>query len=152
MTFFSRRFVRRRIISLATTLTFSATSFALAQAPKGALHLQALASEADEQQFLFANGLAISNMSTAMLVKPAGDVDRDFAAAMVPHYQGAIDIARAELKFGHDPELRRMAEEIVAQRGREMSVMRHAIGEPSTRLDGNPSLHPGTVLTEASAN
>jgi hypothetical protein len=68
VTIFSRTFVRRRIISLATTLTFSATSFALAQAPKGALHLQALASEADERQFLFANDLAISSMSRAMLV------------------------------------------------------------------------------------
>jgi hypothetical protein len=68
--FFSRTFVRRRIISLATTLTFSASSFALAQAPKGALHLQAAASEADEPQFLFDNDLAISTMSRGMLISP----------------------------------------------------------------------------------
>jgi hypothetical protein len=74
---FSRRFVRRRMISLATSVTFMATSFALAQDPKSHAHSWA-ESDAIEPQFLFDNDLAISNMNREMLAKPTGDVDHDF--------------------------------------------------------------------------
>ena len=104
VTLFSRAFVRRRVISLATTLSVAATSFALAQDPKAMLHLRSAAKQAEEQQFLFANDLAISNTSREMLVTPTGDIDRDFAAIM--QHQGAIDMAEAELKYGHNDELR----------------------------------------------
>jgi hypothetical protein len=107
---FSRAFVRRRVISLATTLSVTATSFALAQDPKGVLHLRSVAKQAEEQQFIFANDLAISNMSRETLAAPTGDIDRDFAAIMIPQHQDAIDMAEAELKYGHNDELRRLGE------------------------------------------
>lgn len=125
MPLFSRRFVRRRMISLATGVTFMATSFALAQDPNG--HSRSRAeSDATEQQFLFDNDLAISNMNREMLAKPTGDVDQDFVDAMIPHHQGAIDMARAELKYGHNSELRQLAQKIVDGQAREISLMRHA--------------------------
>jgi uncharacterized protein (DUF305 family) len=135
VTLFSRAFVLRRVISLATTLSVAATSFALAQDPKVELHLRSGAKEAEEQQFLFANDLAISNMSREMLVTPTGDIDRDFVAIMIPQRQGAIDLAKAELKYGHNDELRRLAETIVAQQQQEISILRHITG---TAADANP--------------
>ena len=81
-------FVRKQIISVTTTLSVTVSSFALAQDPRQVLHPQGQAGEAEEQQFLFANDLAISNMSREMLVKPTGDVDRDFVAIM---YHGDTD-------------------------------------------------------------
>ena len=129
MAVLSRAFIRRRIISLAATLSVTATSFALAQAPKNTRHLRTAARQAEERQFLFANDLAISDMSREMLVPPTGDIDRDFAAIMIPQHQAAIDMAQAELKYGHNEEVRRLAQRIVSQREQEISAMRRVIGE-----------------------
>ncbi|MDB5832919.1 MAG: hypothetical protein JWR14_2749 [Caballeronia sp.] len=46
-----------------------------------------------------------------MLIKPSGDIDRDFTVMMIPHHQGAIDMAQAELRDGHNEQLRRIAQE-----------------------------------------
>jgi hypothetical protein len=61
MALLSRSFIRKRLISLATTLSVSATSFALAQDPTTAHHIRATAADFNEQQFLFDNDLAMSN-------------------------------------------------------------------------------------------
>jgi uncharacterized protein (DUF305 family) len=138
VTVFSRAFVRRRVISLATTLSVTAVSLALAQEPKGAFHLRQGAKEAEEQQFLFANDLAMSNMNRDMLVPPTGDIDRDFADIMIPHHQATIDMAEAELKYGHDDQLRRLAEKIVAQQQQEISILSRTSG--STAAPGAPTV------------
>ena len=56
-----------------------------------------------------------------------GDPDHDFAAMMIPHHQGAVDMAKVELIYGKDPVLRRLAQEIVVTQEQEIVVM-------STRL------------------
>jgi uncharacterized protein (DUF305 family) len=66
-------------------------------------------------------------MMADMMIKPTGDVDRDFVAMMVPHHQGAVDMAKAELKYGRNERLRRLAQEIVAKQQQEMIVMRDAV-------------------------
>jgi uncharacterized protein (DUF305 family) len=109
MPLFSRGFVRRRAISLATSLSVMATSFALAQDPKHDSQARG-AKDTDEQQFLFDSNLATSNMNRTMLMAPTGDIDRDFVDMMVPHHQGAIDMPRAEIKYGHNDELRQLAQ------------------------------------------
>jgi uncharacterized protein (DUF305 family) len=63
-----------------------------------------------------------------MAVRPSGDVDRDFVAMMVPHHQGAIDMAQAELRHGRNEQLRRMAQEIIVTQQQEIAAMRLAIG------------------------
>ena len=119
MVLFSRSFIRKRVISLATTVSVTATSFALAQDPvrayhvRGARPIQSTADRPDysaERPFLSENDAAMNKMMADMTIKPSGDVDRDFVTMMVPHHQGAIDMAKAELKYGHNELLRRMTE------------------------------------------
>ena len=69
-------------------------------------------------------------MMANMTVKPTGDVDRDFVAMMTPHHQGAIERAQAELRYGHNQPLRRMAQEVIVTQLQEIAAMRLALGQP----------------------
>src|SRR6267154_4676956 len=138
MTVFSRSFVRKRVISLATTASVAATSLALAQGStssyhvRGAMPVQYVADRPDyyeESPFLSENDAAMNKMMANMTIKPTGDADRDFVAMMVPHHQGAVDMAKAELKYGHNEQLRRLAQEIIVTQQQEITVMRHAVGD-----------------------
>lgn len=63
-------------------------------------------------------------MMNAMHVKPTGRPDQDFVHMMIPHHQGAIDMAKAELQYGTDPELRQLATDIVAAQEKEIAQMK----------------------------
>src|SRR5260370_3744956 len=65
---------------------------------------------AAEAPFLAGNSAAMDKMMVGMHVKPTGDVDADFAATMIPHHQGAIDMALAHLRYGKNEQLRRIAQ------------------------------------------
>ena len=70
---------------------------------------------------------AMRKMMAGMEVRPTGDVDRDFAALMIAHHQGAIDMAQAELRHGGNVLLRRMAQEIVVEQTSEIAAMNLAL-------------------------
>jgi uncharacterized protein (DUF305 family) len=84
----------------------------------------------EETSFLARSNTAMTRMMAGMKIKPSNDVDRDFVAMMVPHHQGAIDMAEAELSYGHNEPLRGLAQEIIATQEQQIVVMRHALGEP----------------------
>jgi uncharacterized protein (DUF305 family) len=114
----------------------------------GALSIPARAQDApanapnSEAPFLAANDAAMDTMMKDMAIKPSGDVDRDFVAMMVPHHQGAIDMAEALLRYGHNEQLRRLAQEIIVTQQQEIAAMRLAVGEPlppSTPAPDQPS-------------
>ncbi|WP_233806365.1 CopM family metallochaperone [Paraburkholderia sp. HP33-1] len=52
-----------------------------------------------------------------------GDADRDFVAHMIPHHQGAIEMAQAELKYGKDPEIKQLARNIIKAQHDEIAFM-----------------------------
>jgi uncharacterized protein (DUF305 family) len=88
------------------------------------------ATSSDEAAYLSENDAAMTKMMNDMAVKPTGDVDRDFVAMMVPHHQGAVDMARAVLRYGHNEQIRRIAQEIIVDQLQEIAAMRLAVGEP----------------------
>jgi uncharacterized protein (DUF305 family) len=83
-----------------------------------------------EASFMAENRAAMNKMMMGMAVKPSGNVDADFTAMMIPHHQGAVDMAEAELHYGHNRKLRRIARNIVAGQRQQIGAMRAALGQP----------------------
>src|SRR5215468_3050107 len=101
-----------------------------------------------EAPFLAENVAAMKKMMGDMAVKPTGDVDADFVAMMVPHHQGAIDMALAVLRHGRNPQLRRLAQEIIVTQQQEIAVMRLAVGQSLPSSRPSPSEEPSVQGTE----
>ena len=81
----------------------------------------------DDELFLAENKAAMRKMMVGMNVRPSGDVDRDFAVAMISHHQGAIEMAEAQLRYGRNEQLRRIAQEIIVTQQEEIAAMKLAI-------------------------
>ena len=67
---------------------------------------------------------SMKTMMNGMNVKPTGKPDEDFVRMMIPHHQGAVDMAKVELQYGTDPELRQLATDIVAAQDKEIAQMK----------------------------
>jgi uncharacterized protein (DUF305 family) len=85
--------------------------------------------DSSEGQFLEAMRDIMTTMHHGMATPPTGNIDADFVAMMVPHHQGAIDMARMQLRYGHKERLRRIAQEIIVDQEQEIAVMRLAVEE-----------------------
>ena len=70
---------------------------------------------------------AMEHMHRDMSIVPSGNPDRDFAAMMIPHHQGAVDMAKVELQFGKNPVLRRLAQGIIVEQLQEIEVMQREL-------------------------
>ena len=118
-------------IAAATALAANST-----EAPSLAEYITAICSAAfhsappEEAPFLSENVGAMTRMMIGMEITPSGDVDTDFAAMMIPHHQGALEMAQAELRHGHNEQLRRIAQEIIVTQQQEIAAMRLALGQP----------------------
>jgi uncharacterized protein (DUF305 family) len=95
----------------------------------------------------FAAGMhrAMRTMAEAMHAAPtSGDADRDFLAMMIPHHQGAVEMARLVLVHGRDPLVRKLAEEIIAGQQAEIRSMEARLrvlqGGAPADADGFPAL------------
>jgi uncharacterized protein (DUF305 family) len=152
-------FIRSRfcLSSVAAAAGLIATATVLAADPAEvsslAEYITAICSAAfqsappEEEPFLSENVGAMTRMMVGMEITPSGDVDTDFAAMMIPHHQGAIGMARAELRHGRNEQLRRIAQEIIVTQQQEIAAMRLALGQPlppSLAAPDQPSdLSPG---------
>lgn len=103
-----------------------------------------------EAPFLAENTAAMDKMMADMDVKPTGDVDRDFVAMMIPHHQGAIDMALAVLRYGKNEQIRRIAQEIIVEQQQEIAAMRLALGQPLPPSAPAPT-QPGMPLAGSPA-
>jgi uncharacterized protein (DUF305 family) len=86
-------------------------------------------SPAEEAPFLLQMHASMARMDDAMAVAPTGNIDADFVAMMIPHHQAAIDMAQLQLRYGHDRQLARIAQEIIVEQQQEIAVMRRALGD-----------------------
>src|SRR5437016_13092491 len=83
---------------------------------------------------------AMDRMGKGMAIAHSGNPDRDFAAMMIPHHQGAIDMAKVQLQFGRDPVLRRLAQAIILEQQQEIDLMRGELSQlPSSSSDSAAS-------------
>ncbi len=67
---------------------------------------------------------ANDKMHKAMDIPYTGDPDKDFVAGMIPHHEGALDMARIVLRHGRDPEIRALAEAIIREQEKEIALFR----------------------------
>ena len=75
---------------------------------------------------------AMDRMDTGMMAaKPTGNPDRDFAAMMISHHQGAVDMAKIQLIYGRDPVMWRLAQAIIVEQQQEIELMQRFLHEPS---------------------
>jgi uncharacterized protein (DUF305 family) len=108
---------------LVAAFMAAAPGLALAQsaqpdAMKG-MAMKSAASPAD-QAFMESMQAMMKNMN----VRPTGKPDQDFVLMMMPHQQGAIDMAKVELRYGKDPELLKLAGDIVTAQEKEIAEMK----------------------------
>ena len=81
-------------------------------------------------QFMQEMNGSMGRMDRGMAEAPMnGNADHDFASMMVPHHQGAIDMAKAELVYGKVPVMRRLAQEILVDQQSEIDAMRLWLGK-----------------------
>jgi uncharacterized protein (DUF305 family) len=108
------------VLTLAVALA-SASAWAQQPMPGMAMHKS---TDADASPSTRAFKEADEKMMRQMGAAMTGDADRDFVAGMIPHHQGAIDMAKVELQYGKDPSLRQLAREIVDAQTKEIALMR----------------------------
>jgi len=120
--------MRRRIV-LTSILVTSIAGIAFAQSVH---HGDQTSGHGNSADSTFASQMmqAMDRMNSGMAAaRPMGDPDRDFAAMMIPHHQGAIDMAKVELIYGRDPVLRRLAQGIIVEQQQEIELMQRSLSE-----------------------
>lgn len=123
---------------LAPTLR-SATMIAAKQMAMPMCSPDAAPPTKEEEAFMKENNVAMDSMMAGMNVAASGDIDRDFTRMMIPHHHGAIDMAKALLKYGKNEELKALARGIIAKQAEEIALMQRIGG--GSPLSANPMEH-----------
>jgi uncharacterized protein (DUF305 family) len=97
--------------------------------------------DASEPTFYSEMAKVNARMHEGMDIAPSTDVDRDFIRMMIPHHQGAIDMALVQLKYGRNEKLRRLAQSIIVEQGQEIAYMRSLLDPPAEGHPASPQSH-----------
>ena len=111
-------------MKLATTLSIGITTISIL----GTISVRAATDSSDGQSCNDVNWseliASMKKMHMAMeAIKPSGDSDVDFVRLMLPHHQAAVDMAKTQLLYGKDPQMRRLAQEIITDQQLEIDLM-----------------------------
>jgi uncharacterized protein (DUF305 family) len=113
-----------RQIVLAIVVSALWVNAAMADEMTGMQHVSPVNADSSINSFVSQMSRSMETMNMGMISAPMnGDPDHDFASMMVPHHQGAVDMAKVELLYGKNPILRRLAQEIIVTQDAEIQIM-----------------------------
>jgi uncharacterized protein (DUF305 family) len=127
------------ILAVAVEVPAASKSWVADRERSAATPICSIASEASESTFYSDMAEANHRMHEGMEIIPEGNVERDFMRMMMPHHQGAIDMALVLLKYGHDERLKRLAQSIIVEQGQEISYMRALLEAQSRATLAQPT-------------
>ncbi|WP_246798920.1 CopM family metallochaperone [Bartonella apihabitans] len=111
----------------ALCICCASVSYAAAQSENSNMMDMAKGAASTASQALSASSSALDKVNETMMknmsIKMSGNADVDFIKMMLAHHQGAVDMAEVELKYGKDPEARKLAETIIAAQQKEIAQM-----------------------------
>jgi uncharacterized protein (DUF305 family) len=113
----------KHVLALTTAALIATGGLALAQSHHGPQHGHAQPAPGKDAPATEAYKAANAKMHAGMDIAFTGDADVDFIKGMIPHHQGAIDMAEVVLKYGKDEKTRKWAADIIREQKREIAEM-----------------------------
>ncbi|MDT8272228.1 MAG: DUF305 domain-containing protein [Desulfomonilia bacterium] len=124
-----KRMILSAILVLAMAVGGLSLAFGQNQQEHGKTHQTSSIKAEGEPASTLAYRTANDTMHKAMDIAFTGDADIDFLKGMIPHHQGAIEMAQIVLRYGKDPKIRALAQDIITNQNEEIARMRSWLKE-----------------------